>query len=300
MKKSSSGALALIVAISAILIVEAGPTISQVFATVSGTVKSKDGQPIAGAKLVMILSEDGSKVELTTDNKGKWRKANLKAGTWTIGFMAEGYEPQNITVELSAIRENKPIDVWLNPIPVSPLKIGDDLYEQQKYAEALQEYEKVLAQNLELYEAYEKIGLCHLRLDDTEKAIENFRLALEHNPQSQDVLINLSAIYFEKGDLEEGMKYFKLLDEKSLNDPTLFFNIGVLLFKGNQVDLAAEYLKKSLELDPSSVNGYYQLGLVCLNKGDLDEAKRSFEKVIELAPDSEKADLAKKILEGIK
>ena len=300
MKKSSAKAIALIAAISAILIMEAGPIFSQVFAMVSGTVKSKDGQPIAGAKVVMILSEDGSKVELTTDSKGKWRKANVKAGDWTIGFMADGYDPQNITVSLSAIKENRPIDIRLSPIPVSPLKTGDDLYQQQKYTEALQDYEKALAQNPELYEAYEKIGLCHLRLNDTEKAIENLKLALEHNPQSQDVLINLSAVYLEKGDLEEGMRYFKLLDEKSLKDPSLFFNIGVLLFKGNQVDLAAEYLKKGLELDPNSVNGHYQLGLVSLNKGDLDEARSSFQKVIELAPCSEKAELAKKMLEGIK
>lgn len=300
MKKSSAKAIALIVAISTILIMEARPIFSQVFAMVSGTVKSKDGQPIAGAKVIFVLSEDGSKHELTTDSKGKWRKANLKAGTWTMGFMADGYEPQNITVNLSAIKENKPIDIWLTPIPVSALKTGDDLYLQQKYAEALQEYEKALAQNPDLYEAYEKIGLCHLRLNDAEKAIENFKRVLEHNPQSPEVLINLSAIYFEKGDLEEGMKYFKLMDEKSLNDPSLFFNIGVLLFKGNQVDLAAEYLKKGLELDPNSVNGYYQLGLVNLNKGNLEEAKRSFKKVIELAPGSEKAELAKKILEGIK
>jgi len=300
MQNSLAKAIVLIVVISSVLIIGAGPTLSKVFAIASGTVKSKDGQPIAGAKVILIFSEDGSKHELTTDKKGKWRKANLQSGTWTIGFVAEGYEPQNVTVNLSAIKENKPIDIWLSPIPVSPLKIGDDLYQQQEYPEALQEYEKALAQNPEIYEAYEKIGLCHLRLNDKEKAIENFKLVLEQKPQSQDVLINLSAIYFEKGDLEEGMKYFKLLDEKSLNDPSLFFNIGVLLFKGNQVDMASEYLKKSLELDPCFINGYYQLGLVCLNKGDLEEAKRRFQKVIDLAPESEQAALAKKMLEGIK
>jgi len=287
-------------AAASILLMETGPVFAQVFAMVSGTVRSKDGQPIAGARLVFILSEDGSRVELTTDSKGKWRKANLKAGTWTIGFIADGYEPQNVTVQLFAAKENKPIDVWLNPIPVSPLKAGDNLYAEQKYAEALLEYEKTLNQNPELTEAYEKIALCHLRLNDTEKAVENFKKVLERNPQSPEVLINLSAIYFEKGDLEEGMKYFKLLDEKSLSDPSLFFNIGVLFFKGNQPDLAAEYLKKSLELDPNSVNANYQLGLVWLNKGNLEEARTSFEKVIELNPSSEKAELAKKILEGIK
>jgi Tfp pilus assembly protein PilF len=47
------------------------------------------------------------------------------------------------------------------------------------------------------------------------------------------------------------------------------------------------------------VNGYYQLALACLNKGDLEEAKKNLKKVIELAPESEKAAIAKRMLENI-
>jgi len=63
--------------------------------------------------------------------------------------------------------------------------------------------------------------------------------------------------------------------------------------------MAIDYLQKCLAVDPTYVNGYYQLALVNLNKGDLDEAKKNLKKVIELAPESEKAALAKKILENI-
>jgi Tfp pilus assembly protein PilF len=53
-------------------------------------------------------------------------------------------------------------------------------------------------------------------------------------------------------------------------------------------------------VDPSYVNGYYQLALANLNKSDLEEAKKNLKKVIKLAPESEKAALAKKMLENIK
>jgi Tfp pilus assembly protein PilF len=39
--------------------------------------------------------------------------------------------------------------------------------------------------------------------------------------------------------------------------------------------------------------------LACLNKGDLEEAKKNLKKVIELAPESEKAAIAKRMLENI-
>jgi len=300
MKKPLAILIVTIIVFSVTILINTYNVYAKVFAIVNGTVKSEDGKPIKGAKVILIFSEDGTKYELTTDKKGKWRKANVLPGTWTIGFMAEGYEPQNITVQLSAIRENPSIDVKLSRIPESPFNKGDTLYQQKKYAESLQEYQRVLAENQDLHQAYDKIGLCYYRLEDLENAIENFKLMLDKEPQSQDTLINLSAIYFEKGELEEGMKYFKQLDDKTLIDPGTFYNIGILLFKNGQIDMAIDYLNKCLAVDPSYVNGYYQLALANLNKGDLEEAKKNFQKVIELAPESEKATLAKKILENIK
>lgn len=299
MKKPLSMVNVMIMFILAMTINNSFLLFSQTFAMASGTVKSEDGKPIKGAKVILIYSEDGTKYELITDKKGRWRKANMRSGAWTIGFMAEGYEPQNFNIILSAIKRNPPIDIKLNPIPKSPLLKADSLYQQKKYDEALEEYQRVLADNQDLYLAYYKIGLCYYRLDDIENAIEAFKIMLEKEPQSQDTLINLSAIYFEKENLEEGMKYFKQLDEKSLEDPGIFYNIGILLFKKSQIDMAIDYLQKSLAMDPMYVNAYYQLALLYLNKGDLEEAKTNLRKVIELAPESEKAALAKKMLNNI-
>lgn len=273
---------------------------AKVFALVEGTVKSEDGKPIEGALVILIFSDDGTKYELKTDKKGIWRKANIRPGSWTIGFIAEGYEPQNFNIQLSAIKKNPPMDIRLAPIPESPFSKGDTLYGQEKYTEALQAYQDVLTETPELYQAHDKIGLCYYRLNDYENAIEAFKLMLEKEPQSTDTLINLSAIYFEKGHLEEGMKYFKQLDEKILSDPGTFYNIGILLFKNGQIDMAIDYLNKCLALDPNHIDGHYQLALVNLNKGDTEEAKTHLQKVIELAPESEKAGLAKNILENIK
>jgi len=288
-----------IIAFLGIIIFNSYSIQAKVYAKISGTVKSEDGKPIEGAQVILIFSEDGTKYELTTDKKGNWRKSNLRPGTWTIGFMAEGYEPQNLNVILSAIRDNKPIDINLSAIPEAPLKKGDELYEQKKYGEALQEYQKVLIENPDLHQTYEMIGLCHYRLEDYDKAIEAFKSMLEKEPQSRETLINLSAIYFERGNLEEGMKYFSQLDEESLSDPNVFYNIGILLFKNGQIDRAIHYLTQCITIDPSFVSGYYQLALTNLNKGDLEEARKNFHKVIELAPESEQAALAKKVLEQI-
>jgi len=290
----------MIISFSIIILISAFPGYSKVFALINGTVKSEDGKPIEGAKVILVFSEDGSTFELTTDNKGNWRKVNCRPGQWTIGFMAEGYEPENINVQLSAIKKNPLIDIKLSPLPESPFVAGDELYQQEKYAEAIEEYQQVLADNPDLHEAYDKIGLCYYRLDDLENALDYFKQMLDKEPQSQNTLINISAIYFEQGDLEQGMTYFKQLDEETLTDPGTFYNIGILMFKNGQIDLAIDYFNKCLALDQNYVNGHYQLALVYLNKGNLEEAKQNLEKVIELAPESEMAKSAEKMLESIK
>ncbi|MFW6159561.1 MAG: tetratricopeptide repeat protein [Acidobacteriota bacterium] len=300
MRKSLMTIIICFLSWAAFLMTISPPVFSRVFALVEGTVTSVDGKPIPNARVVFIFNEDGGKIELTADKKGKWRKANLRPGEYTIGFIADGYEPQNFNIQLSAIKKNPPLNVQLSPVTESPFLKADALYQEKKYEEALQEYKNVLEKNPDLYQAYEKIGICYLRMENQEMAIDYFIKMLECDPQSQDALINLSAIYFEQGRLEEGMKYFKQFDESRLTDPGTFYNLGILLFKNHQIEMAINYLQKCVALNPGFVDGHYQLGLANINKGDLEEAKKNFEKVIELAPESEKAALARTILENIK
>lgn len=262
--------------------------------------KSEDDRPIKGAKITLISKEHGTTLELTTNKKGIWRKPSINPGMWIVEVKAAGYTGKSITVQVYPYRENKPILLILSPLLESLVNKGDELFQQEKYTEALQEYTRVLTENPDLYLAYERIGLSYSKLNDLENAIEAFKFFLEKEPQSQKTLINLSAIYFQKGDLEEGTKYFNQLDEKSLKDPDLFYNIGILLFKKGQIDIAIEYFNKCINLDPNYLNGYYQLALGYVNKGNMEEAKENFQKVIEIAPESEKAALAKKMLETIK
>jgi tetratricopeptide (TPR) repeat protein len=277
-----------------------GPELwTQVWARISGTVTGEDGRPIAGVR-VILASPEGEKQETATDGRGNWRLVNVRPGSWEIGFLAKGFESRNFRIELSAVKDNPPVNIQLTRVPESLFIPADALYKDQKYKEALQEYQKVLDAQPELYQAYAKIGLCYYRLEDLDKALVFFQKALEKIPASPDILINLAAIHLQKGDLEKGVQFIKQLDDKSIIDPSLYYNIGVLFFKEGQIDLAIEYLQKCLTVDGQYLEGYYQLGLAFLNKGNGDEAKKYFQKVIELAPGTGQAEFAKKILEDIR
>jgi Tfp pilus assembly protein PilF len=292
--------IAVIVMMGILLVLCSSQVLSQVWARVDGTVKSEDGKPIEGAKIIMIFVQDKGKHEFVTDDKGQWRTVNVRGGTWTIGFMAKGFEPQNLNVVLSVIKKNPTIHIRLAPVKQTMVNTGDKYYEQGKYLEALKEYRKLLMQQPDMFRIHEKIGLCYYRQGDLQKAIVSFKQVLEKDPKAQNVLTNLSAILLEKGYLDEGLKYFKQLDEASVKDHSTFYNIGVLLFKNEKMDLAIQYFKKCVARNPKYANGYYQMALAYLNKGNMENAKKGFLEVIRLEPDSENGKQSKNMLEALK
>jgi tetratricopeptide (TPR) repeat protein len=300
MKKQLTAKIMTIIVLSWVFAASGDDIQAQVKDPVEGVVKSVDGKLIKGAKITLIAESDGQTHKLTTNKKGKWRKPRIRPGMWVVEVRAEGYKGESKTVQVYPYGQNLTIIVILSPLQESSLKRGDELFQQEKYKEALQEYQRVLAENPELYLAYERIGLCHSKLDDLDNAIEAFKAMLAKEPQSQESLINLGVVYFQKGEAEEGMKYLNQLDAKSLESPDIFYNVGLILFKKRKIDMAIDYFNKCITMDPKYVDGYYQLALAYLNKADMQEAKKNLEKVIELAPDSDKAAIAKKTLESIK
>jgi len=281
-----------------LLLTAAMPVMSQVYARVGGTVKTKDGKPLEGVRILMIFS-DKNQVEYVTDAKGRWNTRNLRAGTWTVGYMSEGYKPENINVTLSALKDNPDIHIVLQPIPKSPLTVGNALYQDGKYAEALVEFEKLAAAGTNSFTVLEKIGLCYFRLDQKDKAVDFFKKALMKEPAARAVLTNISAILLEKGNLDEGLSYFKKLDENSISDHSIFYNIGILQFNDNKMDEAISYFKKCVARNDGYVEGWYQMAMAFLNQGDMAAAKENFKKVIQLAPDSPKAAQCKELLKEL-
>jgi tetratricopeptide (TPR) repeat protein len=268
------------------------------WAIVQGTVKSKDGKPIEGA-IVILQNADGAKYEYLTDKNGKWIAANIEPGDWKLVVGADGYQPQTMSASFSSVRRNEPLNIKLEPVPKSPVAKADSLYNEGKYKEAIDEYKKVLSQNPDMLQIYEKIGIAYYKMKDLDNAINTLKELLEKKPDSKNAIFNLSAIYIEKNNLEEALKYFKMIDEASISDPDLFYNFGLLSFKNDKIDEAISFFEKCILRDDKYYEAYYQLGLAYTNKGDLEKAKINFQKVIEIKPDSEEAAFAKSMLESM-
>lgn len=269
-----------------------------------GVVSTEDRQPIPDVKVILQHVQFGAKIEFTTDEKGKWVAANIRGGEWAIDFIAEGYEPKKISTTVSEVLRGKPIEISLKRTQknivtdkVTELLVaGNELFDQKKYAEAIQEYQSILKENSDLYIIHKNIGNAYYELEDYDSAIKHYELVLDKEPDSTDVLIALGNMYLEKGDLEKGLSYFNQIDMGKITSPLTFYNIGTSFFNKGEINKAVEYYNRAIDLDPNLSDAYYQLGLCYLNMNEKEDAKKSFKKFLELAPDSPKAETAKQML----
>lgn len=83
-----------------------------------GTVKSRTGEPIAGAAVQFVNQLTGVPIAKRSDSQGRFYQGLLPPGTYTIKVSAQNFQTREIELRLLATRSNSvvPVPVVLDPI----------------------------------------------------------------------------------------------------------------------------------------------------------------------------------------
>lgn len=92
-------------------------------------------------------------------------------------------------------------------------------------------------------------GLCHRRRGQTREAISTFQEALEHSPDSPDVLLNLGQLFFEEG-VAKAQRLIGRAVEVAKDNAAAWHNLAVLALAGNDYPAAEKAWLKALTIDP--------------------------------------------------
>lgn len=276
---------------------------------IQGSVVDAQGEPIAGATLSANNPERGGGTTIKSDAKGRWVLAGVVAGTWEIDVAAEGYEARRIAVTLpTEVARLAPIKVPLDkatPRGISDLgaaaAAADAAYKAGRWAEARQEYEKLLAAQPDLAALVEQqIGFTYIQEKDFTKAMEHLDKALAKDPSNQKLRAVAAQAALEGGMTDRAKDLLAALDESAITSPDVFFNMGVNFFNRGASPEAIAYFGKAIRVDPAYVDAYYRRALAYLGQGQMAEARADFQKVVELSPDGEMAAMARKALDQLK
>jgi tetratricopeptide (TPR) repeat protein len=156
------------------------------------------------------------------------------------------------------------------------------LYNQQRYAEAAAMFEQalplakdknqriVLAQ---LAQAYSKAAGQEqnrdAKLQDQQKAIDDFQKAIQLTPNDASLHNNLGSVYADMGKVAEAQAEFqKAADLNPAGASGYYYNLGVVMVNQGKMDDASTALKKATELDPTNANAFYWYGMALLGKAE--------------------------------
>lgn len=130
--------------------------------------------------------------------------------------------------------------------------------------------------------------------------VEAYEKALELDPQSAGVLVNLGTLHFNAHRLKQAEAYYRRALEVDTNYPLAHFNLGNLYDeKGDRSQAQTHYLA-ALEMNPRYADAHYNLALLYQVSGQALQAVHHWRLYLKLDPSSSWAVIARRELDKLR
>lgn len=125
-------------------------------------------------------------------------------------------------------------------------------YHNGQYEKALENFRKAIEIDPGLIEAYNNLGLAYTEINEEKLAIEAFKKAIELAPELAAAYNNLGYVFYRLGSYTEAIEMYNQAIGREKNNASAYTNLGNALYKLKKIDEAIEAWKKALSLDPAN------------------------------------------------
>ena len=129
------------------------------------------------------------------------------------------------------------------------------------------------------------MGTTYLNVNEYDKALKEFKRAVDLNPKLPSVNSLYGQTLLRMGATEEAMTAFRRELEINPNDFDSCLQIGILLKEDQKLDEARDYLLRALTVRPSEPNARFYLASIDVAQGKLNEALPLLEQLVKDAAD---------------
>jgi DNA-binding response OmpR family regulator len=192
---------------------------------------------------------------------------------------------------------------------------GDLYLKEQRFEQAIKEYEKVL-DILESAEVYYNIGYIKTAKGEYDEALAAFRKAVQINQMFAKAYQAMAEVYIKQGNKAMAEKYLQMAGDifleremhenaesvfneiMQLNPDTInvYNSLGILYRRQNRVEDAIKLYEKAIKIDPNDENVHFNLGRAYLELNNTKQAKRCFVAALNINPEF---DTARGMIEAI-
>ena len=151
-------------------------------------------------------------------------------------------------------------------------------------AGAIQEYEAAVENDPESAFLEMELAALYQRQGDVKQALAHAEKSLRLDPQQQEAYFLLASLHVGLNQLEEATReYERIITLDPENREARLF-LATLYAQQRRYPKAIRTVQELLRLDPTLVVGYYYLGRIYLETGRLADAKKEFQRVLTMDP----------------
>ncbi len=143
-------------------------------------------------------------------------------------------------------------------------------------------WEDVVSKSPKKVRGYNNLGNAYLSDNFTEKAIKQYKTAIELDWNHANAHNNLGKAYQSLGLLDMAVKEYKIAIELNPDLSSAYNNLGYALKEKGFIDEAIEYYQQAIRLDPLLIKAHYNLGYAYKSKGLIEKAIKHYQIAIKL------------------
>jgi tetratricopeptide (TPR) repeat protein len=150
--------------------------------------------------------------------------------------------------------------------------------------QAIAEFEKIVALLPKSVEDHMVLGSLYTVKHLQAKAEEQYKIAQDIEPESEEVVLNLARVYVESGDIERAAKLIQAVPESD-RTARMEFTLGAAYDQLKRPKDAIAAYKRAADLEPGDVPTMNALGQALLNDSQFDAALKQFKDIASADPE---------------
>lgn len=164
-------------------------------------------------------------------------------------------------------------------------RLGTEYSEQGDFGKALDEFEMAIELDPDDPEFHRNLGTLYLRQRMFEEAVTSYERAIELNPGYGGAYGDLAGAYFSVGRIPEAIAAAEKGIELDPEYAMSYNNLAVTYGSLGDTEQAITLLEQAIQLNPNSDNAHYNLGYFYEILGQINEAIPRYQEAIRINPD---------------
>ena len=133
--------------------------------------------------------------------------------------------------------------------------------------------------------SYVRAAIAFIKAGDHKGAEQEYRKALELNPENVKAHTDLGYILLAKGMFKEGMLHVSEAIKLDPNNADANYNLGLAMLYQTEHDQAIRYFSRAVQLKPDHADAHLNLGVALANQQRFDEAIKHYSMALQVKPD---------------